>query len=137
MNFSQRQNVNIGRIQKFVIDERARGGIKHHSVIAQRAGLYTEFRNYSMDMIFTFKAETAQGDVGDPVMIFVENKFNISDVLANNNVVVSLPITTMIFTFPDESEAGKFCKILRARANRNVAVSIPPSVQNLLQTTYL
>ena len=103
--------------------------------LTQHAGLYIEFYN-DMQMILTFKEESLNGDVGDPVLVFLANKCNISGVLANKYVVVRFNgnfALHIILTFHDESQAANFCKILRAHVDEKMAPPIPSVILDALK----
>lgn len=139
-NFScrspQRQNFKIGPIQKLILDPDTSDTVIFHVAFAQQVALYTEYYN-SMQMILTFKEEFANGHVGDPVLILLAYRFNISDVLAHNNVVLRFrgdSVLFIILTFRHQAEAVNFCNLYHGYFNPNIVVEIPPVLQLLLES---
>lgn len=132
---SQRHNVTISRVQKLLLDYPATM-VVHHSEISRQTGLYTDFYK-GLQLIFTFKEESANGDVGNPLLIFMANKYTISDVLVNNNVVLRFDggfVLFIIFTFPDESEANNFRNYFRRYFKASATIPIPPLASVFLRT---
>lgn len=101
--------------------------------------MYTEFYK-DMQMILTFKEESANGDVGDPDLIFLANKSNSTDVLMDDSVILCFdgnPELYVILTFRDKSQANNFCSSLRGHFNADITVLIPRVVQQVLQRTHV
>lgn len=101
--------------------------------------VYTEFYD-GEQMILTFKKESENGDVGDAVLIIMAYKYNISDILENNNVVLRSKVGTRLhhlLTFRDVADANHFCNSLRDHFNpdNHVLVTIPPKLQQIIQKT--
>lgn len=106
------------------------------SELSQQAVLYTESYN-DTHTIFTFKKESVNGDVGDTVLMFVSNKFNVSGVLADKNVVLNsltAPPLYFVLTFPHKSEAEHFRESLRGCFKQNALTRIPPGLQEFIDT---
>lgn len=140
MNFfcyvPQRANVEIDRIQEFLLDRDSSGLIQSRAVLAQKPVIYTEFYD-STRVLLTFKDESVDGSVGNPVLVILANGFNMSNVLENSNVILHSMGGSQIYhvlTFRDDSEAKHFCNSLRRYFNPNLLVSIPPGLQEFLDT---
>lgn len=131
---SQRENFTIGRIQTFLLDPNNSDTILSDIELARRAVLYTEFCG-STRIILTFKKESINGDVGATVLVFVASRFNISDVLENNNVVLRFREPSPVYhvlTFCNKSAADHFHSSFRGYFDQNTSVSIPPGLQQFL-----
>lgn len=96
-------------------------------MVAQQAALFSEiYRN--THRIFIFKEVHENGDVGDPVLIYLASKMNISDIIANKKVAIRFTgytALTAVLTFRDELEASNFCNVVRPHTNPLIAVPVP------------
>lgn len=130
----QRENVTISRIQEFLIHPNTSDRITDDSELSQQAVLYTESFKDNTQTIFTFR-KRSNGRVGDTVLVFVANIFNISDVVINDNVVLnssSVVSVYFVLTFPNDFEANYFRDSLGGYFKPNTLKSIPPALYQVL-----
>lgn len=133
MNFfcclSQRQNVTIDRIQIFALRPNFSDQIDIRKELSQQAVLYTEM--YKNKMLLTFRKVSADGNVGDTVLVLTAEKLKISNVIEDKNVVLHFVASAsfyFVLTFRDESRAKQFRSSLRDYVNPN-PLSLPSGLQ--------
>lgn len=82
-------------------------------------------------MVMTLKQESANGNVGNPLLVFPAAKYNISDVPLNNSVVARSNgdyVRYIILTFDNATEASNFCNTYRDQFDASLTTPIPPVI---------